>query len=70
MKKEDSPIKAIIYGIVGINLIIGLINGCTTYFVNDSFSEGFFDSAGWVILLSIFVIFILILSGLFGLLKK
>ena len=66
MKKENNPVLTIIIGIVSINIFIGFINGCSTYLINDNFSEGFFESAGWVLKLSIVVIYILILSGLIG----
>jgi uncharacterized membrane protein len=65
-EQGNNPLKTVIYGIVGFNVFMGVIQGCITFFTEDSFSKGFFDSAGWVIQLSIIVIFILIMSGLFG----
>lgn len=51
-KKGDSPLKSFIYGIVGFNVVIGLLQRCVTFFTHDSFSKGFTNSAGSLIKLS------------------
>lgn len=68
-EKNTSPLKTIIYVIIGINVFMGMINGCSTYLIQGDFSEGFMNSTGWLIKLSGVVIVILIFSGLFGLSK-
>lgn len=70
--KEDNnnPIKGVLVFIIGMSLIFGLIRGCTSTVVGDGFSKGFFEETNWVIKIIILVIFIVIVSGLFGFFKN